>query len=55
MSGGTFRLFDHKYYFIENDVLEAALPYVNGADFTLSLTPSSSTQAGGSAFMDNLL
>lgn len=43
LSGGILRIFDNKYVVKESTVFEVPLPYLNGADINLTVTPSATT------------
>ena len=55
LSGATFRLMDYKQVVRKNTVFEFALPYVNGADFNLSVTPSTTTTYKVDTPVENLM
>jgi len=50
MSGGTFRLLEYKYVIHEKILFEAPIPFINGANFDILVTPSASTTT--SSFFD---
>ena len=49
MSGGTFRLLQYKHVVVEDILFEVPIPFVNGADFDLKVTPSATDIAESTA------